>query len=104
LSAAISTAEWIGSGALGATALVLVAAAARLGAHHANAAADAELAAYHARRAATPAHAPAPPVLDMPLILASPPADVIPLQERTLQLHQVKAHRARHRKEPTPCS
>jgi hypothetical protein len=101
VSGTTSTAEWIGSGALGATALLLVAAAARLGAAHANASADAELGAYLARRAAAPEPLPVQP--DIPLVIpARPPAD--PAHDQTLQLHEVRAYRARHRKEPTPCS
>ncbi|WP_392967268.1 hypothetical protein [Streptomyces sp. LN245] len=85
------------------SALLLVAAAARLGASHAHASADAELAAYRARQAATARPVPTPVVLDFPPIPASSPADALPRHEQTLQLHQVKTHRARHRKEPA-CS
>jgi hypothetical protein len=85
------------------SALLLVAAAARLGASHAHASADVELAAYRARRAATARPAPPPVVLDFPPVPASSPADALPRHEQTLQLHQVKANRARHRKEPA-CS
>ncbi|WP_405925474.1 hypothetical protein [Streptomyces sp. NBC_00035] len=91
-----SAAEYIGSGVLGLCALALVWAAARLGESHANANADAALAA-HRDQQRTPAHAPSFPLID-PQLLISPPAD--PAYVETLQLHQVKAYRARHRKEP----
>jgi hypothetical protein len=105
VSTTTSAAEWIGSGALGATAVVLVAAAARLGAASAHAEADSKVAAYRAHRDATTEAAPALVVADFPPIpVVSPPTEAVPRHEQTLQLHQVKAHRARHRKEPTPCS
>jgi hypothetical protein len=94
VSTTTSAAEWIGSGALGVTAVVLVAVAAHCGAAWAHAEADAEVAAYRAHRDATTEAAPAP---------VSPPTEALPRHERTLQLHQVKANRARHRKEPA-CS
>lgn len=110
MSQAASTAEWIGSGVLGISALLLVAMAAHLGASSAHADADAEFAAYRAERdrrmtpaGPAPAPEPWPDLLDILPIPTSPPAEAIPLQERTLQLHEVKAHRARHRKDPA-CS
>jgi hypothetical protein len=65
--------------------------------------ADAEVAAYRAHRDATTGAAPAPVAVDFPPIPVSPPTEAVPRHERTLQLHQVQAHRARHRKEPA-CS
>ncbi|MFF3891342.1 hypothetical protein [Streptomyces sp. NPDC001914] len=103
MSAPTSTAEWIGAGALGVTAWLLVAAAAYLGAAHAHASANAQLAAYRRRRAAAPVPPPAPAALEFPPIPESPPDEALPAHDRTLQLHQVKENRARHRKEPA-CS
>lgn len=108
MSQAASTAEWIGSCVLGISALLLVAMAAHLGASSAHADADAEFAAYRAERdrrmtPAGPAPDPWPDLLDILPIPTSPPAEAIPLQEQTLQLHEVKTHRARHRKDPA-CS
>lgn len=103
MSTTTSAAEWLGAGALGWSAAVLVAAAARFGAASAHARADAEVAAYRAHRDATTGAAPAPVAVDFPPIPVSPPTEAVPRHERTLQLHQVQAHRARHRKEPA-CS
>jgi hypothetical protein len=108
VSQATSTAEWIGSGVLGISALLLVAMAAQLGASSAHADADATLAAYRAERdrrttPGAPAPEPWPDLLDIPPTPTSPPDEAIPLQEQTLQLHEVRAHRARHRKDPA-CS
>lgn len=103
VSAATSTAEWIGSGAFGVSAAVLVAAAARLGAASAHANADAERDAYAARRdAVTPAAAPGPVPFEMPPMPDRPPAD--PAPDQTLQFHEVKAYRARHRKGQPVCT
>ncbi|WP_406365198.1 hypothetical protein [Streptomyces sp. NBC_00645] len=108
MSTTASTAEYIGASILGCCAWLSVALAAHLGASSAHVDADAELAAHRAERErrmrpAAPAPEPWPALLDIPHIPTSPPAEAIPLQERTLQLHEVKAHRARHRKEPA-CS
>ncbi|MEU4172150.1 hypothetical protein AB0F46_35365 [Streptomyces sp. NPDC026665] len=100
-----SAAEWIGSGALGLAAALLIAVAAHCGAASAHSAADAEVAAYRAQRDAKTSASPGPgPVVeDFPPIPASPPDEALPVHDRTLQLHQVKENRARHRKEPA-CS
>jgi hypothetical protein len=100
VSTVTSTAEWIGSGAIGVSAAVLVAAATRLGAAYGHASADAELAAYYARREAAQQPAPAP--LEFPPMPENPPAD--PAHDQTLKFHEVKAYRARHRKGHPVCS
>ncbi|MGW5736962.1 MULTISPECIES: hypothetical protein [Streptomyces] len=96
-----STAEWIGSGAIGVGAAVLVGAAARLGAAFGHASADAELAAYHARHIAATNPAPYEAPFEVPPMPDRPPADPAPDHDQTLQIHEVKAYRrARHRKDP----
>jgi hypothetical protein len=96
-------AEWIGSGAIGVSALLLVAVAARLGSHTAHHAADQEQDAYRAERdRLAPPPAPTPIPFEIPPVPDLPPAD--PVHDQTLELHEVKAYRARHRKEPTACS
>ncbi|MGW3410300.1 hypothetical protein [Streptomyces sp. NPDC000888] len=97
VTGATSAAEYLGSGVLGLCALSLVWAAARLGESHANASADVALAAHHDQQYVPPVHAPTFPLID-PQLLISPPAD--PAHVETLQLHQVQAYRARHRKGP----
>lgn len=94
---ATSAPEYLGAGVLGLCALALVWAAARAGESHANASADMALAA-HLHEQTTPAHAPGFPPLDSPLLPLNPPADTA--HAETLQLHQVRAYRARHRKGP----
>ncbi|MGW0795136.1 hypothetical protein [Streptomyces sp. NPDC002692] len=92
-----STAQWIGAGTLGACAYILVALAWRVGAGSAHARADRARAAYLAERAtkqAAPTETPAP--IDFPPIPEQPPASADDLQ--TLQLAEVRALRARHRK------
>lgn len=104
MTTATSTAEWIGSGVLGVSALALVAVAARLGALSAHAGADLEQAAYVARRAAaTPPPAPAAAPFEIPPMPDRPPADSA--HDQTLQLREdeVKAYRARHAKGQPVC-
>jgi hypothetical protein len=105
VSTATSTVEWIGSGVLGASCALLVAIAARLGSDSAHKEADQEFAAYRAERERrqTPT-APAPDPFEFPPIPTSPPTEAVPADLQTLQLHEVRAHRARHRKEPTSCT
>jgi len=103
VSTATSTAEWIGSGVIGASAALLVATAARLGARHAHHSADQVLIAYRTERERLKAPpAPGPLPLDIPPLPANPPT--LPAQDQTLQLHEVQAYRARHRKGHHACS
>jgi hypothetical protein len=102
VSTANCTAEWIGSGVIGVSAALLVAAAAGLGSRHAHDRADQALAAYRAERERLKAPpAPAPLPFDIPPLPANPP---LPAQDQTLQLHEVQAYRARHRKGHPACS
>lgn len=104
MSTVTSTAEWIGSGVLGLSALALVAAAARLGASSAHAGADAECAAYAARRvAATPPPAPELVPFEIPPMPDRPPADTAHDQTLSLREDDVKAYRARHAKGQPVC-
>jgi hypothetical protein len=89
-----TTAEYIGAGLVGISALALVAAAAIAGEFHANASADLALAAYHAQRHTTgPAQSAS---LALPPCPAYAP-DITVLAE-PVRLTPATALRARHRK------
>lgn len=92
-----STAEWVGSSAIGLGALFLLAFAAKWGADKAHVGADRAREAYLLERAARQVPpAPSPTPLDIPRIPAHAPA--YPAHDQTLQLTEVRAYRARHRK------